>query len=98
MMSASYRTPIPKSKMSKKQQMLLRDLEVRSQKILIDPAHSKASQVPSASISEDSVQPDSGGLEAERMARVRRFLSDLLGHYAATDVKPSLDTSPPTQV
>ncbi len=93
MMSASYRTPIPESKMSKKQQLLLRDLEE-----LFDPADSKASQLPSASTSEDYVQAASGGREAERMARVRRFLGDLLGHYAAPDVKPSLDTSPPTQV
>ncbi len=78
--------------------MLLRHLELQSQKILIDPVHSKVSQLPSASTSEDYIQPASGGLEAERMTRVRRFLSDLLGHYAATDVKPSLDISPPTQV
>jgi len=98
MMSFSYRTPIPKSKMGKKQQMHLQDLEAQSQKNLIGRAHSKASQLPSASTSEESVLPARGSSEAERMARVRRFLSDLLGHYAATDVKLRLDTSPPTQV
>ncbi len=78
--------------------MLLRQLEVQSQKALIDPIHSKASQVSSANSSEGFIQPASGGLGAERMTRVRRFLSDLLGHYAAADVKPNLDASPPTQV
>ncbi len=78
--------------------MLLRRLEVQSQKTLIDSVHSKASQLPSASTSEDSIQPASGGLEAERMTRVRKFLNNLLGHYAAADIKPSLDVSPSSQV
>ncbi len=56
MMSASYRAPIPESKMSKKQQLLLRDLEE-----LLDPADSKASQLPSASTSEDYVQAADNG-------------------------------------
>jgi len=98
LMSASYRTPVPVSKLNKKTQMLLRRLEVQSQKTLIDSVHSKASQLPSASTSEDSIQPASGGLEAERMTRVRKFLNNLLGHYAAADIKPSLDVSPSSQV
>lgn len=97
MMSASYRTPIPKSKLSKKSQMLLRHLEVQSQETLIDSLHSKASHQPPASFSEDSISAARGGREAERMTRVRRFLSNLLEHYASADVKPSLDVSPPTQ-
>ncbi len=78
--------------------MLLRRLKVQPKTDLTDGVYSKASQLSSASTSEDSVQPASGGLEAERMARVRRFLNSLLGHYAAADVQPSLDVSPPTQV
>jgi hypothetical protein len=86
-MSASYRTPVPESKLDKKSQTLLRRLGVQLQ-----------SQLPSASNSEDSYQPSSGDFEAERMVIVRRFLNSLLGHYAAADVKPSLDVSTPTRV
>jgi len=97
-MSASYRTPVPMSKLSKGSQMLLQRLKVQPKTVLTDGVYSKASQVSSASTSEDSVQPASGGREAERMARVRRFLNSLLRHYAAADGQPSLDVTPPTQV
>lgn len=78
--------------------MLLQRLKVQPKTVLTDGVYSKASQVSSASTSEDSVQPASGGREAERMARVRRFLNSLLRHYAAADGQPSLDITPPTQV
>ena len=86
------------SKLSKRVQMLLRRVKVQPKTDLTDSVYSKANQLRSASTSEDSVKPATGGLEAERMARVRRFIHNLLGHYAAADVLPSLDVSPPTQV
>ena len=95
-MSASYRTPVSMSKLSKKSLLLLQRLKVQPD--LTDSVYSKANQVPSASTSEDSVQPVTGGLEAERMARVRSFIHNLLGQHAAPDVLPSLDDSPPSQV
>ena len=98
LMSASFRTPIPESKLSKKTQMLLRRLKAQSPKPLIDSVYSEASQLPSVSTSEDSIQPAGGGLEAERMGRVRQFMNKLLGHYAPAGVKPSLDVSSPSQV
>lgn len=78
--------------------MLLRRLKAQSPKPLIDSVYSEASQLPSVSTSEDSIQPAGGGLEAERMGRVRQFMNKLLGHYAPAGVKPSLDVSSPSQV
>ncbi len=87
LMSASYRTPIPESELDEKSQMLLQRLGVQLQ-----------GQLPSTSTSEDSYQPSSDEFEAERMVIVRRYLTSLLGHYAAAGVKPNLDVSSPTQV
>ena len=74
MMSASYRWPVPMSKPSKNSHKLLRRLEERQ-------PHSA---------SEDSVQPQCGGGASEQMARVRGFLTTLLGRYAADDVNHGL--------
>ena len=52
----------------------------------------------SASTSQDSPQPAGGGKEAERMTRVRGFVTELLQHYGPAGVAFRLDASPPTQV